>query len=290
VHKVRRRGQQFLEGPPQHTVDVIVLPAGEDPDDVIRRNQDDWVSLTEKAQPLIDYLIETKVSGRNLDPPGARAEVLEEFAPLLVTTDFSEQDRYVQKLSEVLRVREDSIKQALRAAQRRSSRSSSRFKQHQEVLEESDIIQGTDALEERLLTLILQYPYLKRLVSSLEPTTFRQIENRQIFLSYMSSEGPDELRQSLPEPLLDHLEAMSLQEVPPTAEDQSKRELTQCVRRLEERRLKDLKMQEEYFLSQEETEAEEVTAIQRKGLEVNVQLKTVQREQKLSSRSEAGNR
>jgi DNA primase len=292
AHQVRgRRGQRFLEGPPQHTIDIILRPPGKDPDDVIRENEKAWEALVQNAVPLMDYLIEAEVSRVDLDVPGARTAVLQKFGPLLVTTSFFDQDRYVQKLSTLLGVREDSIERALRAAQPRSSAGSSRSKQAREVLEVSDLVKGGDPLEERVLVLLLQNPHLKPLVNSLDSTAFRRTENRQIFAACVNSSGMDEVRPNLPEALLDHYEALASRELPPATDDQLEPALIQCVRRLEERRLKDLKVQEEHFLSQEEPQKEEASAIQKKALEVNTQLRELfSREQKITNRDEAGAR
>ncbi|MEE9198972.1 MAG: DNA primase [Dehalococcoidia bacterium] len=292
VHQVRgRRGQRFLEGPPQHTIDIILLPPGKDPDDVIRKDEKAWEALVQNAVPLMDYLIEAEVSRVDLDVPGARTAVLQKFGPLLVTTSFFDQDRYVQKLSTLLGVRGDSLERALRAAQPRGSGGSSRSKQASEVLEVSDLVKGGDPLEERVLVLLLQNPHLKPLVDGLDSTAFRRTENRQIFAACVNSSGMDEVRPNLPETLLDHYEALASRELPPAPDDQLEPALIQCVRRLEERRLKDLKVQEEHFLSQEEPQKEEASAIQKKALEVNTQLRELfSREQKITNRDEAGAR
>ena len=274
VHPVRRRGgQRFLEGPAQHIVDVILLPAGKDPDDLIRENEKAWEDLAQSAQPVMDYLLETEVSRVDPDAPGARAAILEEFGPLLVTTDFFDQDRYVQKLSELLKVREDSIRRALKASQFRGSRGSSRLKHTQEIPEASDTTDGSDPLEEYVLTLLLQYPRLKNLVNSLTPGDFRRTENREIFLRLTSNDELDEVRRALPEPLRDHLEALAYQHLPPTPEKELEPALVQCIQRLKERSLKGLKAQEEHFLSQEDPGEEEAYTIQKKALEVNTQLR-----------------
>ena len=45
AHHVRRwRGERFLEGPPQYSLDIILLPSGKDPDDVIREDEKAWKS------------------------------------------------------------------------------------------------------------------------------------------------------------------------------------------------------------------------------------------------------
>ncbi|MFQ5933284.1 MAG: hypothetical protein ACE5KI_01415, partial [Dehalococcoidia bacterium] len=75
-------------------------------------------------------------------------------------------------------------------------------------------------------------------------------------------------------------------ELPPATDDKLELALVQCILRLRQQRLKDLKAQEEYFLFQEDHERDELSAIQKKALEVNSQLRELHhRALKITSRS-----
>ena len=111
VHPLQGSGRRrFLEGPPDQVVDIVTLPTGDDPDSIIRKDRERWVNLLESPKPLIDYLMEIEVGRANLDSPGARATILEEFRSLLVTTDFLDQEVYVRKLANLMQVAEETVK------------------------------------------------------------------------------------------------------------------------------------------------------------------------------------
>ena len=274
VHQMRgSRRQRFLEGSPSLTLDIVLLPGGKDPDDVIKESHKDWKDLLEGAQPVIDYLMETEVSRANLNSPGAKTAILEEFAPLLVTLDFFEQDRYIQKLAHLLEVREDTIKQALEDIRRQKARTSYQSRRTQHTVDTTDQVETGDPLDEYVLSTLIQRPDLKVSVDKLEPDDFRQRENREIFVSYLGNGDLDILRETLPDILLDQLEALASQVILEDSDEQLKLGLYKCVLRMKERRLKDLKLQEELAFSQEEGEEDEVSAIKQRALEVNTQLR-----------------
>ena len=239
----------------------------------------------------MDYYLETLVSRVNLDAPGARAAVLERLRALLVTMDFLDQDRYVQKLATLMRVGEDSIKLAIRGTRSIETKRSSRPSRPAEASDIARIMGSGNIMEEKTLAFFLKYSHLKELMRNLQPTVFSRAENREIFLSYMNNPGLDEVRRSLPETSLDHFDALASWSFPPIPDDELESALTQCIRRLEERRLKDLKIQEKHFLSEESLQDEETYAIQRRALEVNTRLKELfERERQIPNPNEAGAR
>ncbi len=277
VHQTGRRGPRFLEGPPQHTVDVITMPTGQDPDDVIRESREAWISLMENTVPLMDYIIQTLASRVDLDAPGARSGVLERVSPLLVTMDFLDQDRYVQKLSQVLGVEGGTIKIGLRPRQPRTRKAATYRSKAGSGPEPVPVADEGSVLEQYTLALLLHYPDLRPDIQGLSPDDFGRTEHRQLFQVYCTSANPDEMRNAVPESLLDHLDELMARELPPSGIPELRAALSQCKKRLREQRLKQLKNQEEYFLDQEEVQREEAAAIQRKGLDINTQLRSIHR-------------
>ena len=275
VHQTSRRGPQFLEGPPQHTVDVIAMPTGKDPDDVIRESRDIWISLIENTVPLMDYIIQALASRVNLDAPGARAGILERVSPLLVTMDFLDQDKYVQKLSQVLGVGGETIKMGLKPRQPRTRRAATRRSEARSSPEPVPVADEGSILEQYSLALLLRYPDLKSEIEGMNPDDFSKTENRQLFQVYRSSASLDDMRNAVSESLLDYLDELATRELPPSNIPELRAALSQCKKRLREQRLKELKTQEEYLLDQEEVQREEAAAIQRRGLDINTQLKNI---------------
>ncbi|MCH8090332.1 MAG: DNA primase [Chloroflexi bacterium] len=286
VHPIRGRGRQrYLEGPPQQTIEVVIMPPGKDPDNVIRESDQEWSTLLENSKPLLDYIMEAEVARVNLEAPGARGAILEEFRGLLVTADFLDQDRYVLKLAKLLGVSEDSIKLTLRQAPRASEpRPSVRPRETAgDALESTgkqpEDVLGEDVLEEYVLALLMQRPELKELARGTSPDVFKHPENRDIFLRCVHGDGLEESlsERSGPDHLAQRLEQLSGKDIPEEPGDKLRDGLIECLNRLEVRRLKDLKTEEAHILSQEESLGEIADGIQRSAPERNAQIRELER-------------
>ncbi len=279
VHPLRGRGRQrYLEGPPQQTIEVVIMPPGKDPDNVIQESDQKWSTLLESSKPLLDYIMEAEVARVNLEAPGARGAILEEFRGLLVTADFLDQDRYVLKLAKLLGVSEDSVKLTLRQVPRVSeSRSAVRPRETAGEALESTEEHGEDALEEYVLALLMQRPELKEMATATSPDVFKHPENRDIFLRCVHGVGSEEPLSKLSDHLARRLEQLSSKDIPEEPSDKLRVGLIECLNRLEVRRLKDLKTEEAHILSQEESLGEIADGIQRYAPERNAQIRELER-------------
>ncbi len=84
---------------------VMTLPAGQDPDEVIRRDPAEWRQLVEAAEPVVAYVIRVLTAGRDLDDPKVKTEIAATVLPLIEdVAQPIERDTYRQKLARVLRV------------------------------------------------------------------------------------------------------------------------------------------------------------------------------------------
>ena len=102
------RGLVRIEGRLGADIRVMTLPAGLDPDDVIRRDPAEWRRLVEAAEPVVEYVIRALTAGRNLDDPKVKAEVADAVLPLVEdVADAIERDAYRQKLARTLKVSQD---------------------------------------------------------------------------------------------------------------------------------------------------------------------------------------
>ncbi len=100
---------------------VVVLPSGEDADSYVRsRGAASFGVLLEKAENLIDYLLDRTVSAHPADSPiERRLEALQEAASLLSGQREAVRREYVRDLSERLRIDGDLAERALRSRGRR---------------------------------------------------------------------------------------------------------------------------------------------------------------------------
>ena len=64
-------------------IGVMVLPAGQDPDDVIRQDPGEWERLLQGAVPVIDYIFDLVVSQLDVSRAGDKAQAADQLLPLV---------------------------------------------------------------------------------------------------------------------------------------------------------------------------------------------------------------
>jgi hypothetical protein len=102
---------------------------------------------------------------------------------------------------------------------------------------------------------------------------FRQVENREVFTNWMECSTLDNLKDALDEELTEHLERLLAKALPPSDRKQRETDLKYCVRRLEERYLRDLNVEEEMRLAQ--ATDEERREQEQKIIQVNERLNEI---------------
>jgi DNA primase len=89
---------------------VTMLPAGQDPDDVVNRNPEEWAQIMAAARPIVTHVMETLAIGRDLNDPKTKREIADQVLPLIHDLgDPIERDTYVQKLARLLKIDERSL-------------------------------------------------------------------------------------------------------------------------------------------------------------------------------------
>jgi len=244
-----RRGEGVLlyEPAPRPDLRVALLPEGQDPADLLRTDPDRWRSALETARPLLDYLMSAYARRFDLDTPEGKAQVAQRIGGLIFAIqDPYEQDRAFQRLAELLGVDRATLLSALgrpRPPRRRPAPtppvSPTPFRR----------LQG-DPLEEHTLALLLRDPDLLPLAESLSPDWFRCEENREIFLALRHCDTMERLETHLPGALQEHLAHLRTMDLPPADARQRRKALLDCVRRLEERHLRERKALEAEALAE----------------------------------------
>jgi DNA primase len=101
------RGLVAHESRLQADIRVTTLPAGMDPDDVVKADPAAWQSILENAKPVVIHVMETLASGRNVDDPKTRSEIAGQVLPLInEVPDPIERETYRQRLARLIKVDE----------------------------------------------------------------------------------------------------------------------------------------------------------------------------------------
>ena len=222
------------------------------------------------------------------------------FPLIAATHDPFQQDHYFQRLASLLEVSEATLRASLgrprprrspygerpaRSRQGQGSRSVPPASQQQAASTTPFTHLDHDPLEEYCLALLLQNPGLTNSTARLHAGEdspnrseqggldaqegeahdlrleyFRRVENREIFTNWMRCSALDSLKDAVDEELKGHLDYLSARELPPANPKQREEGLRYCTRRLEERYLRELNIEEDLRLSQaspEERDAQE---------------------------------
>jgi DNA primase len=177
---------------------IMTLPAGQDPDDVIRETPDLWETLVKAAIPVVDYYME--IVGRDLDLTAAKgkSELVRRLAPIFSEIrDEVERTHYVQKLARLIHVEEATLRRQLGVHTGRTS--SSRQRQRSRAQTETsapsrEASARVFALEEHCLAVLLRRPsYLQHVndlfaslsLAPLGEEDFERVENRALFAAWI---------------------------------------------------------------------------------------------------------
>lgn len=100
---------------------IVSMPAGLDPDDVIRRNPQEWQALVTQAQPLVDFYFRLITDQFDLTSAQGKGLAVAELAPLIAELDDEiERQHYIQRLSRAVQIDEVTIDSRVKAAAKTS--------------------------------------------------------------------------------------------------------------------------------------------------------------------------
>lgn len=186
-------------------VDVVRLPSGKDPDEVIRDTPDAWRQATENPQPIIDFLIDQAASRHDLRTVPGKERFINSVVPTLRTIgDPVRRDGYVQELARRAGIDERTVLESMRRADRPSADPRIRADQGhagarinlEAVLSQPDAVdpkavEGTlDPAERSLLRLLLLHPeYAPGLLNRLTPDLLTTTLARELWKAIQAAPG-----------------------------------------------------------------------------------------------------
>ena len=233
-------------------VRIALLPEGKDPDELIRGAPELWPDVLAAAEPRVDFgfrLLEPKF---NLDTADGRRALTEELGGWILSAEEADQDRYLEKLEQLIGVSRHTLEQALQR-QRRAlldgpptapGRMAARSAPVGGVVEApTGVFERDDPLEAYSLALLMRDPGLRDAADGLRAEFFRQSENREVFQKWAECSTMEELKEDLDALLQEHLESLLSREIPTMDYKQRTESLAQMIRRLEERQLREQRSQ-----------------------------------------------
>jgi DNA primase len=250
-------------------VKVIILPRGQDPDDVIKQDAKAWQKLVAEALSIVDYAFNRVSSELDLTTVKGKSSAVDKLLPIIAEIkDITRQGYYLDRLAQLVKQSQHSIEAAL-----------SRIKPDRRLKEPKPEAMAhalqplrSSPLEEYCLVLLLQHPELKHRQEGLLPEYFENSENREIFIAWQRSDKIELLKQELASEIHEHLDSLVTRNLLSTDIGQK---YAECALRLREKFLRSLATKIEVVLTVEAQsggKAAELAKLREQGIEVNIQL------------------
>jgi DNA primase len=225
---------------------IAALPAGLDPDKLIREDAAEWARIVGDAVPYMDFYIPAKARQFDLATTQGKSDAAEAILSGFTSTiNPFEQERLFRMLARVLDVAEADLRASIGTF--RPSGPSQRMR------ETADRRRGEagpalspligdrrDTLEEFILGMVVDRTELWELATHLDPDYFRRIENREVFTCLQDCSTIEELRERLDDSLRDHLDYLAQIDLEPIDRPSAQAALEQSARRLEQRHLQEI--------------------------------------------------
>lgn len=248
IERQRVAGVQRAVGPlyqrEQLDLKIASLPSGVDPDELIRRDPKEWERVVDEGVPYMEYMIQSLPSRFDLTAPDGKSQAAEAMGPLITSTgDSIKQEHYFHKLGLALDLNADTLKASFRERRPTDARARRVWQAPKPERPPALTLLSSgreDVLEDYVLALLLARPELKEHVGSLTPEQFQNTEDREVFTGWLGCSTMDELQSDLDPSLHEHLQHLLDIELAPTDRPSAEAALAQCVRRMEERQLREL--------------------------------------------------
>ena len=242
-------GTQMLE------LKMAILPEGSDPAELIRKDAELWVKTVSTAPSLLEFLFMMLPSRYDLTTPGGRMHLAERLGPLILNhTVPGQQDKFLTQLESLVGINRNDLgsvlginRQGMLNLPMTHPRSNSGTNQGYIA---PFVHALHDPLEEYTIALLLQDPRLSDHVEQLNLSLFTRAENKALFNTWAKCDTIEELKKTIDEVLVEHLDNLLALPLPSTDLKQRTEALSQCIQRLEEHMLRELKLQEGVLLTE----------------------------------------
>jgi len=260
---------------------VMLLPPGKDPDEVIGDEPALWQKLVEQAMPIMDFAFQSVISKVDINKARDKSLAVQKLLPSIYEIrDPVQQSHYLKRLARELKIEESAVRTALR-----ESKGGRKRPQPGKPTEQSRLARQfvSSHIEERCLALLLQYPELRLLAQELSSEHFESTENREVFVKWQHSSDISNLESELDTSLLEHLYSLVDKNFPfPPAIRESERtrhrDLAQCILRLQEKLSRKLETEKEATLEIERERggiSSELAKLEEQGIDSGLKLQEV---------------
>jgi DNA primase len=260
---------------------VILLPEGKDPDEVIREDPALWEQLVEQATPILSFAFQSVLGKADINKAKDKSAAVQKLLPAIhKIRDPQQRFHYVEKLARALKIDRFGLEVALQKLKTTPQKPQLRGQAEQDRLRRRLV---SSPIEERCLALLLQYPGLRSSTGELSPDHFENTENREIFIKWQHSSGLSDLETKLDSSLLEHLYYLVDENLllPPAIRESERTrylDLDNCILRLQENLSRKSETEKEAMLEIERERggiSSELAKLQEQGIRSGQQLQDI---------------
>jgi DNA primase len=258
---------------------VILLPPGKDPDEVIREDTALWQKLVEQAMPIMDFAFQSVISRVDINKAKDKSLAIEKLLPSIYEIkDPTQKFHYVEKLARALKIKTSDVEVALQKLKTARERPQLSKPTEQSRLARQFV---SSPIEEYCLALLLQYPELRPSARELSPEHFESTENREVFVKWQHSSDISNLESKLDTSLLEHLYYLVNKIFPPAIRESERTrnfDLANCILRLQEKLSRKLETEKEATLELEREKggiSSELSKLEEQGINSGQQLQDI---------------
>jgi len=258
---------------------VILLPSGKDPDEVIREDPSLWQKLVEQAMPILDFAFQSVIGKVDINKAKDKSLAVQKLLPSIYEIkDPTQKFHYVEKLARALKIKTLDVEAALQRLKTARERP-----QLSKTTEQSRLAHQfvSSPVEEYCLALLLQYPELRPSAQELSPEYFESTENREVFVKWQHASDISNLESKLDASLLEHLYYLVNKNFPPAVQESERTrriDLANCILRLQEKLSRKLETEKEATLEIEREKggiSSELSKLEEQGINSGQQLHEV---------------
>jgi DNA primase len=191
---------------------IIDIPAGKDPDELIKQDPEVWKAIIQKPQYALDWLMVRYQTLLDVTSAQGKREYSDVLLPVIRSlSDPVEQDHYLTATAEVIGVSREALNSKLQKTAHDAERPLKRSKQPPQVIDKVQVEYAKE--QDHFLAIMLLQPKARDFLDLVLPEMFFQPEAKELlgFLrSNMDFSGSPEQAQELSK-IADYVKIISLQ-------------------------------------------------------------------------------
>ncbi len=228
-------------------VKVIMMPKGDDPADIVRRDKKEWEKCVKESQPVISFYFRNILEKYNIKDPHEKGKAATELLPEIKKIKNSiERAHFISELASILGVSEESVNEELKKIKIEQKERGSTFYQKNN---EKKQLTRRDLLEERVALFCIKNEEILKNIKE-EDISFLKEEIRNIF-SFLKKERESLSKEE--EDILNHLSLSVSGEGIPDCQ----KEVTSCLKEIKKEDIKEKLRETEKMIREAERSGDE---------------------------------